>query len=84
MRVISQRELRNDITRVLREVEAGETMQVTVRGRVVGELGPARRHGLTARARVAELLRKPADASWLDELLAERRAAEREERDHWS
>jgi len=83
MRIVTQRELRNDVARVLREVEAGETVQVTVRGRLVAELGPARRRGLTPRDRAVELLRTPADAHWLDELLDERRAAEDEERDHW-
>ena len=40
MRTIPQRELRNQIGRVLREVEAGERVQVTVSGRPVAELVP--------------------------------------------
>ena len=40
MRSIPQRELRNDIARVLREVEAGETIEVTVDGRPVAKLVP--------------------------------------------
>lgn len=39
-RTIPQRELRNDITRVLREAEAGTEFTVTVRGRPVARLGP--------------------------------------------
>jgi prevent-host-death family protein len=40
MRVIAQRELRNDIGRVLREVEAGERLRITVDGRPVADLVP--------------------------------------------
>ena len=43
MTVIPQKELRNQIGAVLRRVEAGETMIVTVSGRQVAELSPARR-----------------------------------------
>lgn len=37
---IPQRELRNNVTEVLRRVEAGETLVVTVSGRPVAELRP--------------------------------------------
>jgi len=40
-RTIPQRELRNDIGRVLREAEAGTEFTVTVRGKPVARLGPA-------------------------------------------
>jgi prevent-host-death family protein len=40
MRTIPQRELRNQIGRVLREVEAGERLRVTVDGRPVADLIP--------------------------------------------
>ena len=43
MRSIPQRELRNDIGRVLREVEAGETIEVTVDGRPVAQIVPIER-----------------------------------------
>lgn len=39
-RTIPQRELRNDIGRILREAEAGTEFLVTVRGRPVARLGP--------------------------------------------
>lgn len=39
-RTIPQRELRNNIARVLREAEAGETFTVTVHGRPVARLVP--------------------------------------------
>jgi prevent-host-death family protein len=41
--VIQQKELRNQIGDVLRRVEAGEIMIVTVSGRQVAELSPAHR-----------------------------------------
>jgi prevent-host-death family protein len=41
-RTIPQRELRNNIGAILREAEAGATFTVTVRGRPVATLGPAR------------------------------------------
>jgi prevent-host-death family protein len=44
--VIPQRELRNNVSSVLRRVEAGETFRVTVHGREVAQLGP-----VTARLR---------------------------------
>ena len=40
VRTIPQRELRNDISRILREVEQGEAFHVTVNGRVVAALIP--------------------------------------------
>jgi prevent-host-death family protein len=40
MRIIPQRELRNDIARVLREVEAGEHLRITIDGRPVADLVP--------------------------------------------
>ena len=40
MRSIPQRTFWNDIARILREVEAGERLQVTVDGRPVAELVP--------------------------------------------
>jgi prevent-host-death family protein len=41
---ISQRHLRNQVSEVLRRVEAGETLTVTVAGREVAELSPIRKH----------------------------------------
>jgi prevent-host-death family protein len=39
-RTIPQRELRNNVGAILRDVEAGATFTVTVRGRPVAQLGP--------------------------------------------
>lgn len=40
-RVIPQRELRNNISVVLRDAEAGQSFTVTVRGRAVARVVPA-------------------------------------------
>lgn len=53
MRVISQRELRNDSARVLREVEAGETLVVARGGVPVAELRPAPPRRFVARSALA-------------------------------
>ena len=39
-RTIAQRDLRNDVSHVLREAEAGTTFTITVRGHPVAQLGP--------------------------------------------
>lgn len=44
MVTIPQKELRNQVSEVLRRVEAGETLTVTVAGREVAELSPVRKH----------------------------------------
>lgn len=43
MTTIPQKELRNQVSDVLRRVEAGESLTVTVSGRPVAELSPVRR-----------------------------------------
>jgi prevent-host-death family protein len=43
MTTIPQKELRNNVGEVLRRAEAGEEFTVTVAGRPVARLGPARR-----------------------------------------
>ena len=42
MNVIPQKELRNNVGEVLRRAEAGEEFTVTVSGRPVARLGPAK------------------------------------------
>lgn len=42
MATIPQKELRNNVGEVLRRAEAGEEFTVTVAGRPVAQLGPAR------------------------------------------
>lgn len=55
MATIPQRELRNNVTEVLRRAESGERLTITVNGRPVAELGPIPGH---QRGTPAELLRR--------------------------
>jgi len=70
MKTVPQWQLRNDITRVLREVEAGERLRVTVDGRPVADLVPfvpiqGFRKTFVPRDAVAALLqRAPLDAAF--------------------
>jgi prevent-host-death family protein len=64
MKTIAQRELRNRISHVLRQVQAGERMRITVAGRLVAELVPIaeeRRTFVPRENLVALLQRLPID-----------------------
>lgn len=63
MREISQRELRNESGKIMRELEAGETFIVTNNGRPVGELTPLRRQRFVSREAIHEAFK---DAPQLD------------------
>lgn len=82
-RTIPQRELRNNISSVLRAAESGETFTVTVRGRPVARVIPP---GTTAqprtdvdRATIRRILAEPVD----EEFAAELDAAEAPLDDPW-
>lgn len=60
MDFIQQKELRNQIGEVLRRVEAGEHLTVTVSGRPVAELTPANRRRWVAGGALAAVWRGPA------------------------
>lgn len=64
-RTIPQRELRNNISAVLRAAEAGETFTVTVRGRPVARVVPAGETGQPQtdvdRATLRSILAQPLD-----------------------
>ena len=65
-KTIAQRELRNRISHVLRQVQAGERMRITVAGRPVAELVPIaeeRRIFVSKENVVALLQRLPIDRS---------------------
>jgi prevent-host-death family protein len=71
MRTIPQRELRNQIGRVLREVEAGERLRVTVDGRPVADLIPigGLRRTFVPREDIASLIRvAPLDPNFARDL----------------
>jgi prevent-host-death family protein len=48
---VGVRELRDNLSEYLRRVRQGELLVITDRGRPIGELGPARRGEIVARAR---------------------------------
>lgn len=71
MKTIPQRELRNRISRVLRQVEAGEPMRITVDGRPVADLVPVGggRRTFVARDQVLAILgRAPLDRTFKRDL----------------
>ncbi|MFN2526986.1 MAG: type II toxin-antitoxin system Phd/YefM family antitoxin [Actinomycetota bacterium] len=58
-REIPQRELRNDISRILKEVAQGKSLRVTVKGRPVADLVPVSEgRRFVPRADVERLLRE--------------------------
>lgn len=65
---IPQKELRNQIGEVLRRVEAGETLTVTVAGRPVAELSPAVRRRWISGGALADVWRGPAPRGLDDDL----------------
>lgn len=67
---IPARELRNDVSGILRRVEAGERLRVTVSGRPVAELGPLpRRQRWIAWSEFEQYVRSaPADRGLLTDL----------------
>ncbi len=77
-RTIPLRELRNEVSAILRAVETeGATFTITVRGKPVARLGPATEEPGPRRFVDRETLVKmyadsPPDPTWLAELLAER------------
>jgi prevent-host-death family protein len=70
MREIPQRELRNNVSAVLREVEAGATLRVTVRGRPVADLVPvpARKRGLSPEEVARIVAEAPLDPGFTGDL----------------
>jgi prevent-host-death family protein len=69
-REIPQRELRNDVARILREVAAGSRVRVTVRGRPVADLIPvADRSAFVPRSEVESILEHaPLDEGFVSDI----------------
>jgi prevent-host-death family protein len=83
---IAQRELRNEVSAVLRRAEQGERFTITVGGRPVAELGPlvsARKPSAPDRL-AAVLAETPIDPAWAAELSALRDADAAVARDPWA
>lgn len=68
MTTIPQKELRNQVGEVLRRVEAGETLTITVAGRPVAELSPVRRHRWVSGPALQQVWKGPAPNRLLDDL----------------
>lgn len=84
IREIPQRELRNNVAEVLRQVQAGERLRVTVRGRAVAELVPiAQRQRFVPRETVAQILSSPLDEESLRADIEDVRGPEDEAVDPW-
>ncbi|OMH23421.1 prevent-host-death family protein [Tersicoccus phoenicis] len=60
MGVIPQKELRNHVGEVLRRVESGEVLTVTVAGRPVAELHPASRRRWVSGPSLTKVWQEPA------------------------
>jgi antitoxin (DNA-binding transcriptional repressor) of toxin-antitoxin stability system len=56
MKSVGIRELKNNLSRYLKKVEAGERIAITDRGRVVAELGKPVPSDASGRSRLAELI----------------------------
>jgi prevent-host-death family protein len=70
---VSSRDLRNHTADVLRRVEAGERVRISVNRRPVAELVPLERPRWTSGAAVERILAEaPADAGLLDDIAAVR------------
>jgi len=66
---VSSRDLRNHTAEVLRRVESGETVRISVNRRPVAELVPLGRPRWAGGAAMERVLREaPADAGLLDDL----------------
>lgn len=68
MAEIPQRELRNNISAVLKAAEEGAEYTVTVQGRPVATVGPHRALQWVDIDRVRDLLRTPTDPALLDDV----------------
>ncbi len=86
MVTIPQRELRNNVSKVLRRAEAGERLTITVNGRPVAELGPpSTPFRFAAPERLAEILAdNPVDGEWASELRRMREEDAAASRDPWA
>jgi prevent-host-death family protein len=68
VRVIPQKELRNNVADVLRRAEAGEEFTITVAGRPVAHLGPARRRQWVSGPDLARIWDTPAPQTLEEDL----------------
>jgi prevent-host-death family protein len=82
---IPQRELRNNVSDVLRRAEGGERFTITVNGRPVAELGPAQSGRFAPAQALAGILSgAPVDTRWAQELDRMRREDHAAASDPWT
>jgi len=82
---IPQRELRNNVSDVLRRAESGERFTITVNGRPVAELGPPRTARPASPEALTRILRDaPVDPGWARDLERMRREDDAAARDPWA
>jgi prevent-host-death family protein len=65
---IAQRDLRNDISEILRRVESGERFEITVGGRPVAQIVPLERRRFVSRDALDELFALPEPEGLMDDL----------------
>ena len=80
MVVVGLRELRQQASALVRRVEAGEEVTITVAGRPSVRMVPATPRSWRPYIAVAELFEGPADTDWADD----RQCVDDELRDRWS
>lgn len=80
MATVPQKELRNHVGEVLRRAEAGEEITITVSGRPVAQLGPARTRQWVKGSELADLEALPPDPALVEDI----RKFGAELRDPWS
>ncbi len=68
MATIPQKELRNNVAEVLRRAEAGEELTITVSGRPVAQLGPARTRQWVDTGTLQDLWALPPDPTLMKDL----------------
>jgi prevent-host-death family protein len=68
MATIPQKELRNNVSDVLRRAEAGEEITITVAGRPVAQLGPAGRRRWVSGPALRAIWRTPAPGALAKDL----------------
>ncbi len=86
MVTIPQRELRNNVSDVLRRAEGGQRFTITVDGRPVAELGPidGPRRLAPASRLVNILVDTPVDERWSEDLQRQRREDRDSAGEPWS
>lgn len=67
MSTFGVRELRQNASEILREVEAGEPATVTIAGRPVAQIVPIRAERWTTWDRIREVFDSPTDPTWDNE-----------------